>query len=86
MLHAVLALGSAHKREMLNSNGREIRERVAGKQEQSTLQQYNKVISYLQPHFSAKNKESIRIALITCMIFVYLEFLRGRYEAGNIHL
>lgn len=40
----------------------------------------------LQPHFSVHNKESLRVALIACLLFVSLEFFRGHYKTGKLHL
>lgn len=83
--HAILALGSAHKREghaklILPSDN------TPDKEEQFTLQQYTKAITYLQPHFSARNNPSIRVGLLTCLIFVIMESIRGHYNAAVTHL
>lgn len=55
-------------------------------QEQFTLQQYVKAIGHLQPHFSAKDRASCRVALITCVVFVCLEFFRGHFATAQLHL
>jgi len=91
VLHAIIALGSAHRSEELNSHGSEYRgllkdEGKMDRHERFALQQYNKAISHLQKHFSTKDKMSLRIALITCMMFICLEFLRGEYKTGNTHI
>ena len=87
VLHAALALGSVHRREsIVNGGNLKKEEDVPDAQEQFTLQQYNKAIHQLQPHFFARTKSSIRVALVTCVIFICLEFLRGRYDVGNRHL
>ena len=41
---------------------------------------------HLQPHFSTKNKESVRVALITCVVFISLEFLRGHFKTAQTYL
>lgn len=82
--HAVLALASAHMEEVRGASSR-TSER-ANKQDIFTLQQYNKAIIYLQPFFSDYRRTSIRITPITCALFVNMEFLRGHYRKGNIHL
>ncbi|KAI0836709.1 hypothetical protein F5Y06DRAFT_288340 [Hypoxylon sp. FL0890] len=85
VLHAVLALSSAHRGESLSTKASATK--AAGdEQEQFTLQHYTKAITNLQPHFSAKSNGSIRVALITCLIFVMTEFLRGHYKSGITHL
>jgi hypothetical protein len=55
-------------------------------EEQFILRQYSKSIRQLTPHFLNKSKSSIRVALIACLVFVCLEFLRGHYQTGNEHL
>lgn len=89
VLHAVLALSAVHKGDIPN----ECHQRkqtsnleVLGQAEQFTLQHYVKAIKGLQPHFSAKNRASFRIALISCIAFVSLEFLRGNFTAAQVHL
>lgn len=85
--HAVLALGSAHQREgKLESLGRENRGSSVDEQEQFTLRQYSKAIRQLQPHFSNKTRASIRVALVTCLVFICVEILRGNYRSGHQHL
>jgi hypothetical protein len=87
VLHALLALSSAHKKGVVemgahrNSPGAEMNQ-----QEQFTLQQYVKAIGHLQPHFSAKDRASCRVALITCIVFVCLEFFRGHFATAQLHL
>ncbi|CAJ0555102.1 Ff.00g051670.m01.CDS01 [Fusarium sp. VM40] len=87
VLHALLALSSAHKKGVVelgihsNSPSAEM-----SPQEQFTLQQYVKAIGHLQPHFSAKDRASCRVALITCIVFVCLEFFRGHFATAQLHL
>lgn len=85
VFHAVLALTSAHKKEMSSYFRRE-RSKTLLPLEQFTLKQYSKAIGHLKPHFLANNKVSIRVALVTCVVFVYLEFMRGHYQTGINHL
>jgi Fungal specific transcription factor domain/Fungal Zn(2)-Cys(6) binuclear cluster domain len=86
VLHAALALASAHKIDIPYGNLRARQETVINEFEQFTLIQYSKAINHLQPHFSDKSKSSIRVALITCLLFVCLEFIRGHYKTGKTHL
>ncbi|RAO67479.1 uncharacterized protein BHQ10_003491 [Talaromyces amestolkiae] len=87
--HAVIALSFAQRADVMHrrnsSSGRDERDA-----EHFTLQQYNKAIGYLRDHHhqqnNAQSTESTRIVLITCMIFTALEFLRGRYRTGFLHL
>ncbi|KUJ08975.1 uncharacterized protein LY89DRAFT_658031 [Mollisia scopiformis] len=86
VLHAVLAFSSAHKKEGLDSirPGKSLT--LPDTLEQFTLQQYSHAITHLQPHFATKTKDSVRVALVTCLIFIHMEFLRGHYRTGNFHL
>lgn len=79
VLHAVLALSSVHKRDVLH-------EQAPGGDEQFMLQHYIKAISHLQPHLAAKDVWSVRIALITCVVFICLELLRGHFRTAQTHL
>ncbi|KAI2463648.1 hypothetical protein F4781DRAFT_415932 [Annulohypoxylon bovei var. microspora] len=82
--HAVLALGSVHKRDgRVHPSGSDY---IPDKEEQFTLQHYTKAITCLQPHFSAKNNPSVRVGLITCLIFIVMEFIQGHYKTGIAHL
>ncbi|KAF4945740.1 hypothetical protein FSARC_14374 [Fusarium sarcochroum] len=87
VLHALLALSSAHKKGVLGLGMHKNSPRAGmNQQEQFTLQQYVKAIGHLQPHFSAKDRASCRVALITCIIFVCLEFFRGHFATAQLHL
>jgi hypothetical protein len=86
VLHAVLAMTSVHKGGVINADHQQSRNSVPDKLEQVTLQHYLKAISHLQPHFLAKDRASIRIALITCIAFISLDFLRGYFATAQIHL
>lgn len=88
VLHAMLALCSVHRIEDIDSTIRNLHTKDMGpdREEAFALRQYVKAISYLYPHFSVKNKESVRVALIACVLFTCLEFFRGHYKTGQIHL
>ncbi|KAI0099397.1 hypothetical protein F4814DRAFT_433106 [Daldinia grandis] len=84
VLHAILALSSAHRREGLCFDASP---NVApDKQEHFTLEHYTKAITHLQPHFTSRSNQSIRVALITCLMFVTMEYLRGNFKTGYNHL
>lgn len=86
LLHAVLSLSSLHKREIYDSNYGRRRTNTLDKQEQFTLQHYIKAIRHLQPHFSTQDKASVRVALMTCFVFVCLELLCGHFATAQTHL
>jgi hypothetical protein len=83
--HAVVALSAAHR---FDSNcGALITPAAHGfDAEKFTLQQYNKAIHYLRSNPIINNKNNLRVTLITCLVFVTLEYLRGQYKSGNAHL
>ncbi|KAF2267799.1 hypothetical protein CC78DRAFT_530575 [Lojkania enalia] len=81
VLNAVLALTSAHNYEesgiILNQPSAE---------EQFTLQAYSRAIRYLKPHFNLESNASLRITLITCILFVCLEIVQRHYGTALSHL
>lgn len=88
VLHALLALSSAHKKGVVEMgiHRNSLEAEAMNQQEQFTVQQYVKAIGHLQPHFSARDRASCRVALITCVVFVCLEFFRGHFATAQIHL
>lgn len=86
VLHAILTLSSVHKREILSDDSQSRSDDVLDEHEQFMLQHYTKAISHLRPHFSNKDRSSVRIALITCVVFICLEFLRGHFKTAQTHL
>jgi hypothetical protein len=47
------------------------------------LRHYGRAIRLLQPHFSASTRTSVRIAVITCLVFVYLQLLRQQHKTAH---
>ena len=88
VLHATLALSSIHRIEATDNKicSPKTREAKPDSQEVFTLQQYLKAINHLHPHFSARNRASLRVALITCVLFICLEFFRGHNQTAQTHL
>lgn len=86
VLHAILALSAAHKNEVFRQPGPVLMQNKLGKHGQFALHQYSIAIRTLKPHFLAQTRESSRITLITCLIFIYLEFLLGNSDAGFLHI
>ncbi|KAI2625668.1 hypothetical protein GGR54DRAFT_637448 [Hypoxylon sp. NC1633] len=85
VLHAVLALSSVHRQDTLPIGSSSLGP-VPDERERLMLQHYSKAITHLQPHFSSKKHTSIRVALITCLVFVMTDFFRGHYQSGFAHL
>ncbi|KAI0595471.1 hypothetical protein F4775DRAFT_569171 [Biscogniauxia sp. FL1348] len=84
--HAIIALSSAHKRESLEDKKTVMTDSALDLQQQFTLQEYCQAIRHLQPHFAARTRRSMHVALITCAIFSFLETFLERYNAGIAHL
>ncbi|KAK7408115.1 hypothetical protein QQX98_009706 [Neonectria punicea] len=86
VLQAVLALSAAHKRHVLDASGPDSRQGLPDGQERVLLRHYSSAIKLLQPHLSVKSKENLRVALISCIVFTCLEFLRQHYKTGHVLL
>jgi hypothetical protein len=86
LLHAILALGSAHHRKEYDRAARYKFITKPDQQELFLLRHYTKSIAHLQPQCSNGNKRSLRIVLMTCLLFYYLEILRGNYATSCTHL
>lgn len=69
VLHAVTALGAAHKND-----------------EHISLVEYNKAIQHLRQNLNSSDRDVLRVCLITCLLFVCIELLRGGFKAGYAHL
>lgn len=83
--HSLIALSSMHESLQANTLGGS----GNGQMEPShgfTLQQYNKALGHLAKHLSQKGKESLKVTLISCILFICLELLRGSYESAIAHL
>ncbi|KAI3342283.1 hypothetical protein F4824DRAFT_445622 [Ustulina deusta] len=86
ILHAVLALGSAHQKESLEE-GRPTDACVAlDSQQKFTLREYGEAIRSLQSHLSNQDRRCTHVVLTTCALFTFFENLLGRYAAANAHL
>lgn len=84
--HAVLAVSFVHRRGSLNLLDTRLEEETMGQVEQIPLQYFARSINNLQHHLSANTQASLRIVLITCIIFITLDLLRGHFETARIHV
>lgn len=84
--HAILALSSTHRAGVLVADGLADGIGQPLEPETLTLQNYVKAIRHLGPHFSKTEATSVRVALITCIVFISLDLLRGHFTAAQIHL
>ncbi|BCS21725.1 uncharacterized protein APUU_22157A [Aspergillus puulaauensis] len=83
VLHAALALTSAHER-FVQDQGRLDFSSVAPSGLFS-LRQYNQAIRALISNTSLETTLSLRIAIVSCVLFVCLEILRGDMNAMQTH-
>jgi hypothetical protein len=80
IMHAVVALSAAHRSDIIQRQG------LQDIQERFTLRQYSKAIRLLRPIMASKDPASIRVVLVTCLLFTSLEYLRGQYKTAALHL
>ncbi|KAE8363556.1 hypothetical protein BDV27DRAFT_158720 [Aspergillus caelatus] len=82
--HAVVALSAAHRS---NLSSESMPAMYGMDAERFTLLQYNKAIHHLRGVTTCgSSKNALRVTLITCMLFVTLEYLRGQHKMGSAHL
>ncbi|EMD62562.1 hypothetical protein COCSADRAFT_222162 [Bipolaris sorokiniana ND90Pr] len=80
ILHAVVALSAAHECNFIPGESIDMRERFV-------LKQYSQAISALQPMLArTSDTQDVAVVLVTCMLFTFLEYLRGRHEIAETHL
>jgi hypothetical protein len=87
ILHATLALGSAHRKESFDDGRPKEPCAALDTHQEFMLREYSEAIRALQPHFSkSQDRKSAHVALATCALFTFFENLLGRYAAGRAHL
>lgn len=89
VLHAVLTISRVHENGVhlyAMHHSQKLIHSSVGDGEGFILKHYTKAISYLQPHLSANERPSARLALMTCAMFVFLELLRGHFRTAVFHL
>lgn len=81
-----VAISSAHRRKVHDGVSRSWVQAHPDREEKFLLHNYSKSIFYLQPKYHLSGEHSLRITLITCLVFIYLELLRGNYARACNHL
>ncbi|KAL6247516.1 hypothetical protein RBB50_005862 [Rhinocladiella similis] len=85
ILHAVLSLGSIHKRAVFGlipcgeTSARDTASLF-------TLQQLTLATGSLRDRISNRSKTSLRVAIIACAVFIQLEYLQDNYQTSLTHL
>ncbi|CAH0054625.1 unnamed protein product [Clonostachys solani] len=81
--HSITALGAAHW--MFQSDGL-ISSNQMTHYNAFIHKQYNMAISHLIPIMSNNQSENIELVLVSCLLFIYLETLRGNHSEALRHL
>lgn len=82
--HAVVALGAVH--QLFGPPEVPLHEGFTpASLEVFAIQRYNMSISRLQPHIDSSKPESVRITLICCLAFIFLETLRSNHAVAVSH-
>lgn len=82
--HALLALTSVHK--YADVYVRYARSSVSTQEETFSLVQYNKAIRHLQQGSLIDRDPSVGMFLVSALLFIFIEYFRGRYRAAELHL
>jgi len=91
VLHAVIALAATHRRGIIPGHMRRpfpIPNKTGAAMdpnERLALQQYNKAINHLRPHLDARDEQSMRVTLASCVLFICIELLKGDIENSQAH-
>ncbi|KAK0101749.1 hypothetical protein ONS95_006901 [Cadophora gregata] len=83
--HAAVALGALHEQFELNSRPH-LSQNEQSLNTQFAVQQYVKALGYLVSPAKRRGKPAADVALITCILFVCFENLRGEYAMALSHI
>ncbi|KAE9369801.1 hypothetical protein N431DRAFT_493541 [Stipitochalara longipes BDJ] len=83
--HAAIALGSLHEKFMLHDSTM-LRKGGTSEEETFALSQYVKALGSLLEPAKADKKQAADVALMTCILFVSFETLRGHHSAALKHV
>lgn len=91
VLHAMVAVGSLHEQReqdikiipMISSLDNAVAKTSYAQDDQFAIAQYNKAMVHLSKRLESES--AIEVALLTCILFVCVEFLRGDAEPAVSH-
>ncbi|KAK0742197.1 hypothetical protein B0T21DRAFT_125491 [Apiosordaria backusii] len=83
--HAVVALGAAHTLVQF-PNQKVLEGFTRDALEVYVIQQYNKSIEKIQRHVGSTGTDSVKITLICCLAFIFLETVRSNHSVAVTHL
>ncbi len=88
ILHAVAAIGSAYRSDRLARDDYNTKTPDSDMDREGTraLLEYNRAIRCLKSHLYHTDICSLRVTLITCMLFICFEYLRRNIRTGDTHL
>lgn len=86
ILHAVVALSSVHKSQVLAEEGTTALDGNTNCAEQRTLHHYLQAIKYLQPYLKSGTQRSLRVALIVSIVLASSDLLRGHFSSAKLHV
>ncbi|KAJ9603277.1 hypothetical protein H2200_012055 [Cladophialophora chaetospira] len=88
ILHAVAAIGSAYRSDRLARDEYDAKTLHGHMDQEGTraLLEYNRAIRSLKAHLIHTDLCSLRVTLITCMLFICFEYLRRNLRTGDTHL
>lgn len=89
VLHALLAISSAHKRNVLDPANRARAGLPPDAQEVFLLKQYGGALKGMQSHLADEKKpkrQKLLVAIVMWSLLVLLEHIRGNFETGYMHL
>lgn len=84
--HALLALSASYEVHEFGQRGLEPFNHVLHQSLKHQIsRQYTKAVAVLSKNLS-EDRPSLQATLITCLLFIWLEFLRNDFNAGLLHL
>lgn len=88
ILHALAAIGSAYRSDRLSKDWQVSKAslRCMDKEGTQALLEYNEAIRCLKVHLRQTDICSLRVTLITCMLFICFEYMRHNLRTGDTHL
>jgi hypothetical protein len=88
--HAVMAVSFLHEQSEASARaptfGSRILPLVADPQNKFALQHYNSAIRCLVENVDSRHDQAEELALLTCLLFICIEFLQARVRPAMIHL
>lgn len=85
VFHALLSLSAVHWRGHWDGYGQIAAIGVRDEQERFMLKHYVQAMSELRSQLSSADRTTIRVVLISCLLLICLEMLRGYFGTAQVH-